>query len=111
MRDGLPLKPISHGSAIASEPDIAADARGDFLVAWLTAGQSLGWHVQAVMYLVDGTTRSRFWGTLDLAGMVTAPHVAMSPDGSMGLVGWVDNGNYKTCAATFNPARKAGPKP
>lgn len=98
-------KVISRGYQICYEPDIASDASGDLLISWLAMDSRTGeWRIHTAAFLRNGQKLQKAWDTLDLAGIAAAPTVAMSRDGSAGIVAWVSDGDGLAFAATFNPA-------
>ncbi|MGZ8190845.1 MAG: hypothetical protein ACXWTS_06395 [Methylococcaceae bacterium] len=81
-------------SIMAFSPDIAVDAQGNFLLAWGKVS-SAGNTIEARLHQVDGQVMTAWWyGNSD-------PRVSMSPDGSVGLVGWIDDNDYSAHTASF----------
>jgi hypothetical protein len=85
--------PIDY-SMMASYPDIGVNAQGDFLIAWSKVS-GMGNTIEAELHPLNGTVMSAWWyGNSD-------PKVSMSVDGSIGIVGWVDDNDYSAHAASF----------
>ncbi|MFO7900670.1 MAG: SdrD B-like domain-containing protein [Planctomycetota bacterium] len=76
-----------------TRPSVAADADGDFVVAWDTAGQDGdGLGVYARMYDADGTPNGdEFPVNTETTGDQYRPSVAMADDGSF-VIAWQSDG-------------------
>jgi hypothetical protein len=87
---------------MAFSAEIAADDQGDLLIAW---GQSAatGTTVEAQLHQIDGQIISASW----LGN--PAAQVSMSADGSLGVVGWVDDNDYSVHTANFTQVPGANP--
>lgn len=93
------------GPMMAYSPDLAADAQGNLLVSWSESDAPTGMStVEAQMLLIGGQVRATSWPTGSAYGMVGVAHAAMSSDGSLGLVGWVDQGDSKVRTVAFTPS-------
>jgi hypothetical protein len=92
------------GPYMAFAPDIAADGLGNFLVAWLETDATTGlWTIEAQLHTALGLVDGASWGVDPQLGS-PSPHVTTSSDGSLGMVGWVDNGAGSAFVASHTPA-------
>ena len=95
------MAPTDH-TVMAFSPEIAADDQGDLLIAW---GQvsAAGNTVEAQLNQLDGQVVLASWPGNPAA------QVSMSADGSLGVVGWVDDNDYSVHAANFTQVPGANP--
>lgn len=96
------------GPYAAYGPRIATDIAGDFLVTWLESDISTGEStIEAEYSAATGASSHMSWPT----GAAVPPNVALSADGSGGMIAWLDQNDYNTYAASFNPASLAWGQP
>ena len=91
---------------VSAGPDLAADAQGNFLVGWLendVAGAGLSIKAQ-VHQANGGGVASASWA----GGGGVSPRVTMSPDGSLAMVGWIDDSDANAYTASFMPGQGWG---
>lgn len=95
------------GAGDQSSPAIAADASGNFVVAWEDDTDDNGvYQIHARGFYADGTERfSRITVNSVSAGQQRSPSIAMAPDGRF-VVAWADdpdsNGNFQVLMRGFN---------
>jgi hypothetical protein len=88
---------------MAYSPTLATSDQGDILVSWLEYALGTGeWSIEAQTQLANGQTGSISLPTSQQYAS-SSPTVTMSPDGSLGLVAWVDNGALTAYSASFTP--------
>lgn len=86
-------------------PDIAFDAAGNALLAWLETEYSTGiWNVQARTLMTDG----REIQSAVEADSMSYPHVAYAPDGRFASLAWVNNFDGIAYAAACMPGSACG---
>lgn len=89
------------GPFAAYGPDIAANVAGDFLITWLESDVlANGNSAEAELVPAAAQASHASW----LAGTTVPPSVALSPDGSLGTVAWLDENDYNTYAVNLDPA-------
>lgn len=94
----------STGPYAAYSPDLAVDNQGDLLVTWLENDVTAGlWTIEAQLHRVDGQIQSTSLSSIQQA-VASRPHATLSPDGSLGMVAWVDNGDSTAYSASYTPA-------
>jgi hypothetical protein len=92
------------GPYSAYAPDLAVDNQGDLLVTWLENDVTAGvWTIEAQLHRVDGQIQSTTLPSIQQA-VASRPHASLSPDGSLGMVAWVDNGDSMAYSASYTPA-------
>ncbi|NTV86391.1 MAG: hypothetical protein HGA21_06585 [Burkholderiaceae bacterium] len=92
------------GPYAAYAPDLAADDQGGLLVTWLESDVTAGlWTIKAQMHRADGQIQSTSLSSVQQA-VASRPHAPLSPDGSLGMVAWVDNGDSMAYSASYTPA-------
>lgn len=92
------------GPFAAYAPDLASDAQGDFLLAWLESDMASGlWTVQSQLIRRDGQVLA----SATEADWLSYPHATLGNDGLGGKVGWVNNNDGLAYAASVAPAANA----
>jgi hypothetical protein len=98
----------SGGPFAAYAPDLAVNAAGDVLVAWLENDAYTGlWTIEAQLLSAGCAVSSTSSWSVDPQLGSPYPSVTMSQDGSIGSVAWIDNGTGTANVTSFIPASVA----
>lgn len=97
---------LNSAGASAYAVDLGADANGDVAIVWSDFDSDASeFRVRAQVRFVNGTIDEQSWITTDAGvGTVDPPSVSISPDGSLVVVGWIDDSLAQAFAATYTPA-------
>ena len=88
------------GPYAAYGPDIASNVAGDFLITWLESDVLASANsVEAELVLAAGASAHASWP----AGAGVEPRVALSPDGLLGMIAWLDEDDSNTYAVALTP--------
>ena len=89
------------GPYAAYGPDIVSDGLGNVLITWLENDMlANGTSVEAELVLSAAAASHTSWP----ASTSVPPSVAMSSDGSLGMVAWLDEGDANTYAVSLTPS-------
>ncbi len=81
-------------------PDLAVNAAGDIMVAWLESEAFMGtWSIEAEVLPAAQPAFHNSW-PMDTTGGLPAPRVALSDTPALAFCAWVDNGMNTAFAAT-----------
>ena len=87
------------GPYAAYGPSVASDGPGNVLVSWLESDVAGGKTIEAEVIPATGTRSHVFWPT----GAGVEPNLSMSPDGSLGMLAWLDEDDSNAYAVSFTP--------
>lgn len=97
---------LNNAAVSAYSLDLGLDVIGDTAIVWSEFDNEAGeFRIHAQVRFVNGTVDEQSWITTDAGvGTVAPPSVAISPDGSLVVAGWIDDSIFQAFAATYTPA-------